>query len=120
MPISLDKVICSKNYSPTKIPRENNCFQWYLQMPNLLIIINSHIWLEQSSIHKVYHELTLLMLVALGHHFNAIMVEHDDFEHVGSEQFDLLNGSEVGPALNECDSAIHQPNGDSSGATGVG
>ena len=64
---------------------------------------------------------------APGHHFNAIIIEDDDLQHVGSQQLeghhvpdlDLMDGGEGGPTLIKGDPAVYQLHNDPPRASGV-
>ena len=64
---------------------------------------------------------------ASSHHFDAIVIEDDDLQHVGSQQLeghhegylDLMDGSKGSPTLIEGDPAVQQPDSDPLGADGV-
>ena len=64
---------------------------------------------------------------APGHHFNAIIIEDDDLQHVGSQQLeghheaylDLMDGGEGGSSLIEGDPIVKQLDSDTPEGVGV-
>ena len=60
VPIVFGKVVFSKNNSSTKIPRKFFVFQWNFHLPDFLIIIYRHFWLDECCIHGVHREFTAI------------------------------------------------------------
>jgi hypothetical protein len=59
VPVTLRKVVLSKNYPFAQIPREDFYFQGYPHFPNLFVIIDWDRLMNQGLIHRTYREFTI-------------------------------------------------------------